>query len=317
MNITLITNTLHTVASVALIVLVGFIGVKAGILTKFTLKELSAYLLYVAVPCTIIAKLYVLESVNEAVIGVALSCVAQVIAVLIGYGLATLFKVPKEVIGVNAASFGICNSGFIGLPIVTMLFGGEARNIAIYFIVSNNVVFWTLGAYLIKKDGIARGKFDTVEMQLLSKRIKQVNPPIVIFFIMLIIVGLNIPLPRFFLSAVEILDETTAPAALVFCGTVLGRIGFKNIKWKKGFSLIMIGRYLVSPAIMAGIFLLFPQGDLFQKVLIIQAAMPVVTLVELGASKYGGDVEYASLSFIYSLIILAVTLPITYYILMA
>ena len=310
MNIGLILSTIETVLTVAVLVSVGFVGVKTKVLGDSTLKELSSYLIYVAVPCTIIAKLYVLGSIKEALYGVLITSVSQIICIAIGYGLGLLAKIPEEKIGVYASSFGICNSGFIGLPIVTMLFGSEARNIAIYFLIANNVVFWTAGAFLIKRDA---KKLGTLKK---SSGNKNINPPILIFCVMLAIKAVGLPLPDFFISAVEVIDETTSPAALFFCGTVLGGIGFRNIKWKKGFSLIMFGRYVVSPLVTAGLFLLFPGGDLLEKVIIIQSAMPVVTLVEVGAKKYGGDVEYASLSFIYSLFFLMITLPVIYYILM-
>lgn len=317
MNIQLITSTVSTVVSVALLILVGFIGVKVGILKKHTMEELSAYMVYIAVPCTIIAKLYALESVSQALIGVGLSAATQIISVLVGYALLTLTRAPEDVKGVGAACFGICNSGFIGLPIVTMLFGEAAKNIAIYYIISNNIVFWTLGAYFIKLDAKVKGTLKLHEKRNLVQKLKGINPPVAAFIVMLIVAAVKMPLPRFFLGAVELIDHTTSPAALIFCGIVLGIIGFKNIKWKKGFSVIMAGRYIISPLIMVGLFMLFPQTDLFQKVLIIQSAMPVVTLVELGANKYGGDVEYASLAFVFSLFILIFSLPIIYYILMA
>lgn len=317
MEITLVLSTLQTVISVALIVLIGFVGTKAGVLGKGTLKELSVYLIYIAVPCTIISRLQALNGIGEAIYGVAITSAAQIICVVLGYCAAVLLRLPKDIRGVNAASFGICNSGFIGLPIVAMLFGEGAKNVAIYFIISNNLVFWTLGAYLIKKDAEYTGTLKSEPKPDIRQRIKGINPPIAVFVVMLVITGMKIPLPKFFMSAVEIVDETTAPAALIFCGTVLGGIGFKQIKWQKGFSLIMLGRYLVSPLVMVALFILFPGGELLGKVLVIQSAMPVVTLVEVGANKYGGNVEYASLSFIYSLFIFAFTLPVTYYLLMA
>lgn len=317
MNIGLIISTLNTVLSVAVIVVIGFVGVKAGILGERTLKELSAYLIYIAVPCTVISKLYSAGDVMQAFYGVGISAIVQIVAVGIGCALTRVFDVPEGRRGINAASFAISNSGFIGLPIVTMLFGDAAKNVAIYYIVANNIVFWTIGAYLIKEDAKAMGTLRVPPKQSIKERIKSVNPPIATFFVMLFVVALKLPLPEFFISAVEIIDETTAPAAIIFCGTVLGGIGLKNMKWKKGFSLIMLGRYVVTPLLMVGFFMLIPADDLLQKVFIVQSAMPVVTLVEVGAKKYGGDVEYASLSFIYSLFILAVTLPITYYLLMS
>lgn len=317
MNTVLVFTTLETVLSVALIVVIGFAGVKAGILGEGTLKELSTYLVYICIPCTIIAKLYVMDSITQAVYGVAITTAAQIISIFIGYFLGCIFNVSKEHKGVNGASFGICNSGFIGLPIVIMLFGEAAKNIGIYFVISNNIVFWTLGAYMIKRDARVMGTLKQADNTSFIDRLKKLSPPIVTFVIMLFIKAVKLPLPGFFMSAVEIVDETTAPAALIFCGTVLGTIGFKRIRWRKGFSLIMLGRYIISPLIMAGLLFLFPTDSLFEKVLIVQAAMPVVTLVEVGAKKYGGDVEYASLAFIYSLFILAITLPITYYVLMS
>lgn len=317
MNIGLIISTLNTVLSVAVIVVIGFVGVKAGVLGERTLKELSTFLIYIAVPCTIISKLYSAGDVKQAFFGVAISAIAQLIAVAIGYGLTLLFKVPKGRQGIAAASFGISNSGFIGLPIVTMLFGDAAKFVAIYYIIANNIVFWTVGAYLVKRDAMAMGTLKIPPKQSFKERIKRINPPIATFVVMLIVVALKLPLPEFFISAVEIIDETTAPAAIIFCGTVLGGIGFKNMKWKKGFSLIMLGRYVITPLVMLGVFMLVPADNLFMKVFIVQSAMPVVTLVEVGAKKYGADVEYASLSFIYSLFILAITLPITYYLLMS
>lgn len=102
------------------------------------------------------------------------------------------------------------------------------------------------------------------------------------------------------------------PAALFFCGTVLG--GLASYHREELLSLIMFGRCGFSSC--DRIILLFPVS-LLEKVIIIQAAGPVVTLVEVGAKKYGGDVEYANLSFIYNLFFLMISLPVIYYILMS
>lgn len=301
----------ETVLTVALIMGIGYIAVKKGIADSKVSGVIANYLVTIAIPCTIISKLYFLGDLKQALIGITFASINQIISLAIGLALAKLFRVKKGLVGTVACSFAFANSGFVGMPIVYMLFGESAKNISIYYTISNNLVFWTIGAYFIKHDAMALGRYENDGKSALKKII---NPPIITFMVMVVIVALNIKLPTFIVETADMLEGTTSPLAIIFCGMILGGIGIKNIKWQKGYSLIMLGRFIVTPLVMVAIFALYPCDDLFMKVQIVQSAMPVITLVEVAAKKYNADVEYASIGFVFSLLMLFVSLPLVYYI---
>ena len=118
---------------------------------------------------------------------------SMLLALVVGKTAAKLLDVRQGRRGVFVTNFFIANTMFIGLPVNLALFGDESiPSVMLYYMV-NLTFFWTLGVQNIVADieGKAGGIFS---MQVLKKLW---SPPLMGFVAAILLIVLNIPLPRF------------------------------------------------------------------------------------------------------------------------
>jgi len=67
------------------------------------------------------------------------------------------------------------------------------------------------------------------------------------------------------------------------------------VRWQRGYTLMLIGRFLVAPGLLLLTVKFFPNApQLMRNALLIQAAMPVMSQTPIVAKATGGDEEYAA-----------------------
>ena len=105
-----------------LMILMGFIIVKAGIVKEEDSKVLSKIVLYLIIPCVIINAFqvdYTKKTVNGLLIALAASVLLQVVLLLVVFMMGKLFSLNE----VETASIYYSNSGNLIVPIVTFVLG--------------------------------------------------------------------------------------------------------------------------------------------------------------------------------------------------
>ncbi|MEG0772417.1 AEC family transporter [Clostridium sp.] len=121
-----------------------------------------------------------------------------------------------------------------------------------------------------------------------------ITPPIITFVISVILILLDIKLPKFFLSACTYVGNLTTPLSIFFMGITLTRLDRKSIKFNRETIVVILGRYVIAPVIMVLLVggLNFPM--LMKKVFIVEAAMPVMTQAAIVTEACGGDYKEAT-----------------------
>ena len=71
------------------------------------------------------------------------------------------------------------------------------------------------------------------------------------FMLGLIIVILHIKLPSFLASDLQYLGSLTTPLSMIFIGLSVSNAGVKQLVLKKDQLLILLGRFVVAPLLMA------------------------------------------------------------------
>lgn len=105
-----------------LMILMGFIIVKAGIVKEEDSKVLSKIILYLIIPCVIINAFqvnYTKETVNGLLLALVASILLQIILLLVVSLISRLFSLNE----VESASIYYSNSGNLIVPIVTFVLG--------------------------------------------------------------------------------------------------------------------------------------------------------------------------------------------------
>ena len=230
---------------------------------------------------------------------------SMVILLGIATAVARIFAVRQDRRGLFISMFFNSNTIFVGLPINQALFGDASIPYVLIYYMCNTTFFWTLGTYLIQRDGEGEAQFD------LKTSLKKVfSPPLMGFLLGLVMVMLHIQLPAFIASDLQYLGNLTTPLSMIFIGLSVSHIGVKQLVLGKDQLLILLGRFVVAPLLMATIVYWAPLPSLMKQVFIIQSAMPVMTNAPVVARLYGADSDYAAVMVIETTLATMVVIPI-------
>lgn len=230
---------------------------------------------------------------------------SMVILLGVATAVAKIFAVRQDRRGLFISMFFNSNTIFVGLPINQALFGDASIPYVLIYYMCNTTFFWTLGTYLIQRDGEGEAQFD------LKTSLKKVfSPPLMGFILGLVMVMLQIKLPAFLASDLQYLGNLTTPLSMIFIGLSVSHVGVKQLVLGKEQLLILLGRFLVAPLLMATIVYWVPLPSLMKQVFIIQSAMPVMTNAPVVARLYGADSDYAAVMVTETTLATMVVIPI-------
>ena len=273
-------------------ILVGFIIGEKGWFDDKSRGLLAKLVTQVALPCYMlytITQRFTAADLLKMLPALRFPALSMVILLGIATGVARIFAVRQDRRGLFISMFFNSNTIFVGLPINQALFGDASIPYVLIYYMCNTTFFWTLGTYLIQRDGEGEAQFD------LKTSLKKVfSPPLMGFLLGLVLVMLQIKLPAFLASDLQYLGNLTTPLSMIFIGLSVSHVGVKQLVLGKDQLLILLGRFLVAPLLMASIVYWVPLPSLMKQVFIIQSAMPVMTNAPVVARLYGADSDYAA-----------------------
>ena len=289
-------------------ILVGFVIGEKGWFDDKSRGLLAKLVTQVALPCYMlytITQRFTAEDLLKMLPALRFPALSMVILLGIATGVARIFAVRQDRRGLFISMFFNSNTIFVGLPINQALFGDASIPYVLIYYMCNTTFFWTLGTYLIQRDGEGEAQFD------LKTSLKKVfSPPLMGFLLGLVMVMLQIKLPAFLASDLQYLGNLTTPLSMIFIGLSVSHVGVKQLVLGKDQLLILLGRFLVTPLLMASIVYWMPLPNLMKQVFIIQSAMPVMTNAPVVARLYGADSNYASVMVTETTLATMVVIPI-------
>ena len=273
-------------------ILVGFVIGEKGWFDDKSRGLLAKLVTQVALPCYMlytITQRFTAADLLKMLPALRFPALSMVILLGIATAVARIFSVRQDRRGLFISMFFNSNTIFVGLPINQALFGDASIPYVLIYYMCNTTFFWTLGTYLIQRDGEGEAQFD------LKTSLKKVfSPPLMGFLLGLVMVMLQIKLPAFLASDLQYLGNLTTPLSMIFIGLSVSHVGVKQLVLGKDQLLILLGRFLVAPLLMASIVYWLPLPSLMKQVFIIQSAMPVMTNAPVVARLYGADSDYAA-----------------------
>ncbi|MFQ7327090.1 MAG: AEC family transporter [Streptococcus xiaochunlingii] len=289
-------------------ILVGFVIGEKGWFDDKSRGLLAKLVTQVALPCYMlytITQRFTAEDLLKMLPALRFPALSMVILLGIATGVARIFAVRQDRRGLFISMFFNSNTIFVGLPINQALFGDASIPYVLIYYMCNTTFFWTLGTYLIQRDGEGEAQFD------LKTSLKKVfSPPLMGFLLGLVLVMLQIKLPVFLASDLQYLGNLTTPLSMIFIGLSVSHVGVKQLVLGKDQLLILFGRFLVAPLLMATIVYWAHLPSLMKQVFIIQSAMPVMTNAPVVARLYGADSDYAAVMVTETTLATMVVIPI-------
>lgn len=334
----MVSEAISIVLSIFIMIAVGAWLAHLGWLNEAGTALVSKIVVKVALPFMIVNSLFT-SYTRETLLQNLPTLIAPLISVAIGVGaglaVGRLIRVPEKRRGVFACMFAFSNSVFIGVPVSLALFGeGALPNTLVYYI-SNTLLFWSVGVPMMRRDAggdAIRGRIADVPGYLMAllrrdassaaprydraratlQTIRQSIPlPLISFFACAALIILGVKMPGPVLTAAKYMGGMVTPLSLFFTGALIMRMfGHGPVRWQRGFSWMLVGRFVVSPLVMLGLSMFFPiSGDL-RDVLIIQSSMPVMASTSIVAESVGADAEYAATGTTLSTLVSLIAIPI-------
>lgn len=280
----------------------GFILRKSKLADNGFAKALSIFTLYVAQVCMIIHG-FIVEFDFKVLKGIGFVFIYGLIAHIIFYVIAkALFKKAPERIR-KVLRFGVIfsNAGYMGIPIISDVFGSEYVIYATIYIVWFNVFAYSLGRLIYTDDK----KFISVKKIFINPAVIPITIGLIIFLTGggtwikqalegsgIISEGVNL-----IYNIITVFKNMVAPASMMVIGAKLADINFKGIFKDKYLYPFIALRLLISPAIIWAIMrvcLVFGLIDqTAMSIVLILCSTPAAALTTMFAELYDCDSVYA------------------------
>ncbi|MEP2891742.1 AEC family transporter [Tateyamaria sp.] len=255
--------------------------------TRFFTQEATAYLtkfvFYFALSAMIFrfaANLELAEVWDLNLVLAYLSGTVLVYLIATGVGMIRRLDMPTTAVEAQCAVIG--NAGFLGLPMLALLFGPQAIGPVMLVLATDLIVFSSLIVILISvgQDGrMSWAVLRTIPMGLVK------NPMIVAMSLGLIWSGFKIPIPEPVNDFLTILGGAATPGALFAIGASLASKSAERLPIAGWLSFCKL---VLHPAAVAVSALLIFNVDPFGAAMIIAcAAMPVAGNIYMLAQHYG------------------------------
>lgn len=215
------------------------------------------------------------------------------------YGIATMVGFLRglniEETAVEAQCAAIGNVGFLGLPMLVMIFGEAAIGPVMLVLAVDLMVFSSLIVILIT--GAREGRMRWSVLRALGLGLLK-NPMIVAIVLGLTWSALQIPIPRPMNDFLTILGAAATPGALFAIGASLASKSAERVQVAAWLSF---AKLVIHPALVAiGVIWLFPIDPFNAAVVVAAAALPVAGNVYILAQHYGVAPQRASAAILLS-----------------
>ena len=304
------TDIIIALAKIFIIMLPGYILKKMGIITKEHAEGMSSLITNVTFPCLVIVSMQmefsatILSNCINAII--VFSCIIAV-TMLMARLVSSRAKLPPTQSGIFTFMLMFGNTGFIGFPVLSGLFGQEAVLYGALCDAVYNVFMFTIGIAIIKP---AEEKRDARTM--LKQAVKEsLNPCFFGLVIGLVLFIGRITLPDIIAGPLEAIGNITSPLAMLVIGTHLASISFKELFSAKHAYVVCLLKLIITPLIgLVFVKLIVGTGSLLASAIVIESAMPVAMCSVIFSEQYKADVDFAVKGVMLTTVMCIVTIPI-------
>lgn len=282
-----------------ILIIVGIICAKTGIISKNANKDLSAFVLQIVNPVVILMA-YQMEYRSDLVKNLLMCFLLSLMAFIIVIPLAYLLIPDKKERDTSVERFSAIysNCGFMGIPLINALFGTEGVFYLTAFITFFNLFVWTHGIILISGE----------------KSLKQVikvfySPTVIAIFLGVIMFFARIRIPSVPAQALEFISDLNTPMAMIVSGVTMADTNVTALIKKLRVYYIVLLKLIVLPLVLAVVLTFLPADEKVRMTVLVAASAPPAAMCTLQCIRYNKNSVYASEIFTAGTILSIVTLP--------
>ena len=327
----------NQMVSLFLLMLTGYLANRSGVIDKTFESKVSRFIVNISLPATILNAVTGSDMAHDQemlpifVAAVSIFLVAHVVCHFI-----------QKIIRWNPTyelMLNYSNLGFMGIPIISTIYGGEYVLHVSIFMMTFNLSLFSYGVYLLSKDdaknkptvpasnserlsakntaaaavsevqAAAPKNSDSQKSTGFSVK-KLLSPGILSAFLAIGIYLLDIRLPQHAVSLFSTVGTTTTPLAMIVIGSTLAGVKFSTVFTDKELYLFSFLKLLVLPMITFFILRFFIKDRTLLEISTILSGCPIAGNVSMLCMEYNRDVTLVSKGICISTLLSMILIPI-------
>ena len=301
MNISILL--MQQIVQLFLMIFMGYLIVKTGLVRDDDSKVLSKIILYLIVPCVIINAFqvdYTTDTVKGLLIAFAASVMTQVILLVVISVAGRLLHLNE----VEVASVYYSNSGNLIVPIVTFILGQEWVLYGCVFMSVQLVFLWTHCKKIISREASYDWKKIILNINMIS------------IFIGVILFFTGIRLPEIIGNTLASVGTMIGPASMIVTGMLFAGMNLKQIFANKRVYFITFLRLIAVPLIalvlikLSNLASFSADGNKIMLIVFLAIITPSASTVTQMCQVYGNDSKYASAINVMTTLFSIITMPV-------
>lgn len=301
MNISILL--MQQIVQLFLMIFMGYLIVKTGLVRDDDSKVLSKIILYLIVPCVIINAFqvdYTTDTVKGLLIAFAASVMTQVILLVVISVAGRLLHLNE----VEVASVYYSNSGNLIVPIVTFILGQEWVLYGCVFMSVQLVFLWTHCKKIISREASYDWKKIILNLNMIS------------IFIGVILFFTGIRLPEIIGNTLASVGTMIGPASMIVTGMLFAGMNLKQIFANKRVYFITFLRLIAVPLIalvlikLSNLAFFSADGNKIMLIVFLAIITPSASTVTQMCQVYGNDSRYASAINVMTTLLSIITMPV-------
>lgn len=301
MNISILL--MQQIVQLFLMIFMGYLIVKTGLVRDDDSKVLSKIILYLIVPCVIINAFqvdYTTDTVKGLLIAFAASVMTQVILLVV----ISVAGKPLHLNEVEVASVYYSNSGNLIVPIVTFILGQEWVLYGCVFMSVQLVFLWTHCKKIISREASYDWKKIILNINMIS------------IFIGVVLFFTKIRLPEIIGNTLASVGTMIGPASMIVTGMLFAGMNLKQIFANKRVYFITFLRLIAVPLIALALIKLSnlasfsADGNKIMLIVFLAIITPSASTVTQMCQVYGNDSKYASAINVMTTLLSVIAMPV-------
>lgn len=274
----------------------GYVAGRSGFFPENAAAILTKFVFYFALSAMLFgfaSRAKLAEVLDWQLVGAYL--VGSALIYMLATGIALFRKRGVEEAAVEAQISVVGNVGFLGIPMLALLFGQEALKAVLLVLAVDLIVFGSLIVILIT--GTRDGRFSPAILLTVASGLMR-NPMIVAIVLGFLWSGFGIPVPGPLESFLDLLGGAATPGALFAIGASLASKSTERLVVAGWLSFAKLVLHPLAVALAA--LWLFEVNAFDRGVMIAAAALPVAGNVYILAQHFGVAPQRASASILIS-----------------
>ena len=276
---------LNTIATLFVMLIVGFVAGKMGIVDSVASKRFSALIIQIAQPALIISSI-VSVTYSPEMLKLGIKTLALGFAVhLFMWGIAFLACIKiKNIDERKILEFSMVfgNTGFIGIPIMKSLWGERGAFMASFIVISFNILMWTVGIAILGR------KRPDIKLTLKKALVNKGTVPSLIGALVFLIPAVlpKFVLPTFVSTSLSYVASLCTPVSMLIIGALLAGRTMKQIFGSGKVYYLCLFKLLVIPLVVCVVMKLIGVDGFWIMCATVLTWMPSATSVSMLAELY-------------------------------